>query len=41
MVRVWVHNGFVNVDEEKMSKSLGNFVTISDVLARNDPEGFR
>jgi cysteinyl-tRNA synthetase len=41
MVRVWVHNGFVNIDEEKMSKSLGNFVTLSDVLARNDPEGFR
>ena len=37
----WMHNGFVNVDKEKMSKSLGNFVTISDVLERNDPEGFR
>jgi cysteinyl-tRNA synthetase len=41
MARVWVHNGFVNVDAEKMSKSLGNFVTVSDVLARNDAEGFR
>jgi cysteinyl-tRNA synthetase len=40
-VRTWMHNGFVNVDKEKMSKSLGNFVTVSDVLARNDPEGFR
>ncbi len=39
--RVWMHNGFVNVDKEKMSKSLGNFVTIRDVLARNDPEAFR
>ncbi len=39
--RCWLHNGFVNVDKEKMSKSLGNFVTVSDVLARNDPEGFR
>jgi cysteinyl-tRNA synthetase len=39
--RVWLHNGFLNVDKEKMSKSLGNFVTISDVLARNDPEAFR
>ncbi|HLV67686.1 MAG TPA: cysteine--tRNA ligase [Polyangiaceae bacterium] len=39
--RVWLHNGFVNVDKEKMSKSLGNFVTITDVLERNDPEAFR
>ena len=39
--RVWLHNGFVNVDKEKMSKSLGNFVTIRDVLARNDAEAFR
>jgi cysteinyl-tRNA synthetase len=30
---VWMHNGFVNVDDEKMSKSLGNFFTIRDVLA--------
>lgn len=30
-VRYWVHNGFVNVDSEKMSKSLGNFFTIRDV----------
>ena len=36
-----MHNGFVNVDKEKMSKSLGNFVTVRDVLERNDPEGFR
>ncbi len=41
MAKAWMHNGFVNVDQEKMSKSLGNFVTISDVLRRNDPEGFR
>ena len=39
--RVWLHNGFVNVDKEKMSKSLGNFVTVRDVLTRNDAEGFR
>ena len=39
--RYWLHNGFVNVDSEKMSKSLGNFVTIQDVLARNDPEALR
>jgi cysteinyl-tRNA synthetase len=39
--RLWMHNGFVNVDKEKMSKSLGNFVTVRDVLARNDAEAFR
>ena len=39
--RCWLHNGFLNVDKEKMSKSLGNFVTVPDVLGRNDPEGFR
>jgi cysteinyl-tRNA synthetase len=39
--RYWLHNGFLTVDSEKMSKSLGNFVTVKDVLARNDPEGFR
>jgi cysteinyl-tRNA synthetase len=32
-----VHNGFVTVDDEKMSKSLGNFFTIKDVLAKYDP----
>ena len=36
-VRFWLHNGFVNVDTEKMSKSLGNFFTIRDVLARSPP----
>jgi cysteinyl-tRNA synthetase len=30
----WMHNGFLNVDNEKMSKSLGNFFTIRDVLKR-------
>jgi len=39
--RCWLHNGFVNVDKEKMSKSLGNFVTVTDVLDRNDPEALR
>ncbi len=38
---IWIHNGFVNVDKEKMAKSLGNFVTIRDVYARNDPEALR
>jgi cysteinyl-tRNA synthetase len=37
----WMHNGFVNVDKEKMSKSLGNFVTMRDIFARNDPEALR
>ena len=40
-VSMWIHNGFVNVDKEKMSKSLGNFVTIRDVLRRNDAEALR
>jgi len=39
--RVWVHGGFLNVDKEKMSKSLGNFVTVRDCLARNDAEALR
>ena len=39
--KYWMHGGFLNVDKEKMSKSLGNFVTIDDVLARNDPEALR
>ncbi|MBK7396635.1 MAG: cysteine--tRNA ligase [Myxococcales bacterium] len=39
--RTWMHNGFVNVDKEKMSKSLGNFVTLRDVLARNDGQALR
>jgi cysteinyl-tRNA synthetase len=38
---IWVHNGFVNIDKEKMAKSLGNFVTLRDVYARNDPEALR
>ena len=41
MAHCWMHNGFVSIDKEKMSKSLGNFVTVQDVLDRNDPEGFR
>jgi cysteinyl-tRNA synthetase len=39
--RYWVHNGFLNVDKEKMSKSLGNFVTPRDIYTRNDPEALR
>jgi cysteinyl-tRNA synthetase len=37
----WLHNGFLNIDDEKMSKSLGNFFTIEDVLTRFDAEGLR
>jgi cysteinyl-tRNA synthetase len=41
-VNVWIHTGFVNVDNEKMSKSLGNFFTIRDVLPRlRHPEVLR
>ncbi|HEY5146114.1 MAG TPA: cysteine--tRNA ligase, partial [Polyangiaceae bacterium] len=39
--RLWMHSGFVNVDAEKMSKSLGNFVTIVQILERNDGEALR
>jgi cysteinyl-tRNA synthetase len=37
----WLHNGFVRVDDEKMSKSLGNFFTIREVLGKFDPEVLR
>jgi cysteinyl-tRNA synthetase len=37
----WLHNGFVQVDEEKMSKSLGNFLTIRDVLTEHSAETLR
>jgi cysteinyl-tRNA synthetase len=40
-VKYWLHNGFVNVDQEKMSKSLGNFFTIRDILKQYDPEVVR
>ncbi|MBW8832106.1 MAG: cysteine--tRNA ligase [Burkholderiales bacterium] len=40
-VKYWLHNGFLNVDNEKMSKSLGNFFTIRDVLKRYDGETIR
>ncbi|MCI4440596.1 cysteine--tRNA ligase [Tibeticola sp.] len=41
LARFWMHNGFINVDNEKMSKSLGNFFTIRDVLQRFDAETVR
>lgn len=41
LAHFWMHNGFVRVDNEKMSKSLGNFFTIRDVLAQYDAETVR
>ncbi|MEJ2657534.1 MAG: cysteine--tRNA ligase [Desulfobacterales bacterium] len=40
-VRYWIHNGFVNINQEKMSKSLGNFLVIKDVLKMYHPEVVR
>jgi len=40
-VNTWMHNGFVRVDDEKMSKSLGNFFTIRDVMQQYDAEVIR
>lgn len=40
-VNYWLHNGFIRVDDEKMSKSLGNFFTIREVLEKFDPEVVR
>ncbi|KAA0258093.1 cysteine--tRNA ligase [Deferribacter autotrophicus] len=39
--KYWIHNGFVNVNKEKMSKSLGNFFTIRDIITKFDPEVLR
>ncbi len=40
-VKLWMHNGFVNINQEKMSKSLGNFFTIREILNVYDPEVVR
>ena len=40
-VNYWMHNAFVQVDKEKMSKSLGNFFTVRDILKKYDPEVVR
>jgi len=40
-VRYWIHNGFVNLGAEKMSKSLGNIQTIKELVKRHDPEALR
>jgi cysteinyl-tRNA synthetase len=40
-VRYWIHNGFVNINQEKMSKSLGNFLLIKDIIKMYHPESVR
>ena len=40
-VNVWMHNGFVRIDNEKMSKSLGNFFTVREILEKYKPEVVR
>ena len=40
-VRFWVHNGLLQLGEEKMSKSLGNLVTVKEVLQRHSPDALR
>lgn len=39
--RYWMHNGYINIDNEKMSKSLGNFVLVHDIIQRHDPQVLR
>ena len=39
--RIWMHNGFLNINQEKMSKSLGNLVRPHDIYRSNDPEALR
>lgn len=39
--RYWMHNGYINIDNEKMSKSLGNFVLVSDIRKQIDPQVLR
>jgi len=41
LARYWMHNGYINIDNEKMSKSLGNFVTVKDLLKRTKPAAVR
>lgn len=37
----WLHNGFINIDNEKMSKSLGNFILVHDIIKEIDPNALR
>nr|WP_144924582.1 cysteine--tRNA ligase [Paenibacillus bovis] len=39
--RYWMHNGYINIDNEKMSKSLGNFVLVHDIIKQIDPQVLR
>ncbi|KQL52102.1 cysteinyl-tRNA synthetase [Heyndrickxia shackletonii] len=39
--RYWMHNGYINIDNEKMSKSLGNFVLVHDIIQHHDPQVLR
>ena len=39
--RYWMHNGYINIDNEKMSKSLGNFVLVHDLIKMHDPQVVR
>lgn len=39
--RYWMHNGYINIDNEKMSKSLGNFVLVHDIIKQVDPQVLR
>jgi cysteinyl-tRNA synthetase len=41
LARYWIHNGFLNIEQEKMSKSLGNFYTIREILSRVDTVALR
>ncbi|WP_022794446.1 cysteine--tRNA ligase [Marinococcus halotolerans] len=41
MAHYWMHNGYININNEKMSKSLGNFVLVHDMIQQHDPEVIR
>ncbi|PYZ95675.1 cysteine--tRNA ligase [Alteribacter lacisalsi] len=41
MANYWIHNGYINIDNEKMSKSLGNFILVHDIIKKFDPDVVR
>ncbi|OIJ17119.1 cysteine--tRNA ligase [Anaerobacillus alkalilacustris] len=41
MANYWLHNGYINIDNEKMSKSLGNFILVHDIIKKYEPEIIR
>jgi cysteinyl-tRNA synthetase len=41
MANYWMHNGYININNEKMSKSLGNFILVHDIIKQKDPEVIR